>query len=171
MLAVTAAASGSAGNYTAEPLSEADEWVNGGSSGAYTSSYPVQVPPVPGGLTPAVSLSYDSQATDGLSSATNNEPSWVGEGWDYSPGFIETELGPCQGGLMPASPGDLCPPSSGPITTVSLNGISSTLVCGSSSCSAKADNGAADPAGDRCGLNAEVLEADHAGRHAVLLRA
>ena len=50
VLALVAGASGSAGNFAAEPLSEASTgWVTGPSSGAYTWSYPVSVPPVPGG--------------------------------------------------------------------------------------------------------------------------
>ena len=85
VLAVTPVPSGSGGNYAELPLSEEDEWVNGGSSGTYTYSYPIQVPSVPGDLAPAVALSYNSQATDGLASSTNNETSWIGEGWDYSP--------------------------------------------------------------------------------------
>src|SRR5690349_7939089 len=87
VLAATATVSGSAGNFAAEPLSEADDWVAGGSSGAFTHSYPISVPPVPGGLEPHVSLDYQSQSVDGLTSATNNQASWTGDGWDYSPGF------------------------------------------------------------------------------------
>jgi hypothetical protein len=61
VLAVVAAPSGSAGNFAAEPLSVAStSWVSGASSGAYAWSYPVTVPPVPGGLAPTVALSYDS---------------------------------------------------------------------------------------------------------------
>ena len=89
VLAVTATAQGSAGDYGAEPLSEENQWVSGGNSGAYTYSYPVPVPPVPGGLEPTVALQYDSQRTDGLNASTNNEASWVGDGWDYVPGFIQ----------------------------------------------------------------------------------
>jgi len=91
VLAASASASGSGGNFGTEPMSEANAWVTGGSSGAFTYSYPIDVPPVPGGLEPHVSLDYRSQATDGLSSATNDGASWVGDGWDYSPGFIEVE--------------------------------------------------------------------------------
>ena len=53
------------------------------------------MPPVPGGLAPTVALSYDSQATSGLTSSTNNQASWVGDGWNYSPGFIETDYTTC----------------------------------------------------------------------------
>jgi hypothetical protein len=95
VLAALPTQSGSGGNYGAEPVSEAYDWVTGGSSGAFTYSYPMNVPPVPGGLEPEVSLDYDSQATDGLTSSTNNEASWVGDGWDYSPGYIEQDYPSC----------------------------------------------------------------------------
>jgi len=36
------------------------------------------VPPAPGNLTPTVALSYSSQTVDGLTSATNNQASWIG---------------------------------------------------------------------------------------------
>src|SRR5581483_3654722 len=98
-----------------------------------------------GGLEPTVSLQYNSQATDGLTSATNNQASWIGDGWDYSPGFIETEFKPCSsqqsGGLDPNT-GDLCPDASGQITTLSLNGTSTSLVDGKNGWTAEADGGA-----------------------------
>ena len=142
VLAVTAAVSGSAGNFAVPPTSETNEWVDGGSSGAYRYSYPVQIPAVPGGLQPKVNLDYDSQATDGLMSSTNNQPSWLGEGWSYSPGYIETEYPTCStvGGLAPKNTGDLCQPTTATMT-MSLNGVSSTLVCSSSACHAQADGG------------------------------
>src|SRR5580692_9443613 len=40
VFALTAAEAGSGGDWVAEPVSDATEWVNGGSSGAYTDSYP-----------------------------------------------------------------------------------------------------------------------------------
>ncbi|MFE0423566.1 polymorphic toxin-type HINT domain-containing protein [Streptomyces sp. NPDC058953] len=51
--------------------------------------------PVPGGLAPTVGLSYSSQSTDGRTSATNNQGSWVGEGFSYEPGYIERSYKPC----------------------------------------------------------------------------
>ena len=108
VLAAIAGPSGSGGNFAVEPLSEADSWVTGGSSGAFRHSYPIQVPPVPGGLEPEVSLDYDSQATDGLTSSTNNQASWVGDGWDYSPGFIQVNYPACSTTGVGPAPGDLC---------------------------------------------------------------
>ena len=72
VLAATTSPSGSAGDYSATPLSESGSWTAGGSTGAFNYSYPVQVPAVPGGLEPQVSLGYSSQAVDGLTSSTND---------------------------------------------------------------------------------------------------
>jgi hypothetical protein len=44
VLAALASQSGSGGNYGAEPVSEGYDWVTGGSSGAFTYSYPIKVP-------------------------------------------------------------------------------------------------------------------------------
>jgi RHS repeat-associated protein len=142
VLAVAPGPSGSAGNYAAEPLSEqTNDWVTGPSSGAYTYSYPITSPPVPGGLAPAVALDYDSQATSGLTSATNNQASWVGEGWEYSPGFIETDYTTCsQQALVALDTSDLC--AGQQQVAMSLNGETTPLVDGSGGWRAEADSGA-----------------------------
>jgi RHS repeat-associated protein len=140
VLAVVAAPSGSAGSFAAEPLSESTTgWVGGASSGAYTWSYPVKVPPVPGGLAPTVALNYDSQATSGLTSSTNNQASWVGDGFDYSPGFIEADYTTCSTDAGEPDTGDLCP--NGEQVTLSLNGVTTPLVNGSGKWVAEADGG------------------------------
>jgi RHS repeat-associated protein len=140
VLALVAAPSGSAGNFAAEPLSEASTgWVSGASSGAYTWSYPVSVPPVPGGLTPPVALSYDSQATSGLDSSTNNQASWAGDGWNYSPGYIETDYTTCSADAGQPATGDLCP--SGATVSMNLNGVTTTLVNGNGKWIPSADGG------------------------------
>ncbi|HEV2373270.1 MAG TPA: RHS repeat-associated core domain-containing protein [Streptosporangiaceae bacterium] len=142
VLAASTSPSGSAGDYSATPLSEAGTWAAGGSSGAFTYSYPVNLPPVPGGLAPDVTLDYSSQMVDGLTSSSNNQASWVGDGWDYQPGFIERDYQSC--GLNPAGPtktGDLCW-SSNDTTTLSLGGTTTILVHDSSTgWHAEADNG------------------------------
>ncbi|MGD0603158.1 MAG: RHS repeat-associated core domain-containing protein [Streptosporangiaceae bacterium] len=157
VLAALASPSGSGGNYGAEPVSEAKDWVTGGSSGAFTYSYPVSVPPVPGGLEPEVSLDYDSQAADGLTSSTNNEASWVGDGWDYSPGFIEAEYLPCsQSGLFFApDTSDLC--GNGELS-LSLNGVTTPLVHQSGETYRAEADGAAKITSD--GNSWEVIEPD-----------
>jgi len=140
VLALVAGPSGSAGNFAAEPLSEADtSWVTGASSGAYTYSYPVTVPPVPGGLAPTVALDYDSQATSGLTSSTNNDASWVGQGFTYSPGFIEADYTTCSADAGEPDTGDLCP--NGEQVTLSLNGTTTPLVDGSGKWAAESDGG------------------------------
>ena len=140
VLAAAASASGSGGNFAAEPSSEADAWVASGSSGAFAHSYPIGVPPVPGGLEPHVSLDYRSQAIDGLTSATNNEASWIGDGWDYSPGYIEIEYAACSTVPLEPSTGDLCPETGRMI--LSRNGVSTPIVAGSGGVyKAEADGG------------------------------
>jgi RHS repeat-associated protein len=125
VLAATTSPSGSGGDYSATPLSEAGTWAAGGSSGAFTYSYPIPVPPVPGGLAPKVGLAYNSQAVDGLTSATNSQASWVGDGWDYQPGYIERSYQSCE--QTSAKTGDLCW-SSNNVTTLSLAGRTTTIV-------------------------------------------
>ena len=148
VLAVTAAPSGNAGDFTAMPFSEASEWANDASSGTFSYSYPVQVPPAPGGFEPDVQLRYSSQMTDGLTSATNPEASWIGDGWDYAPGFIETDYPACTGSSATGGHGgDRCAflaSNSGatPALTLSLDGAQSPIVGSGSGLRAEADGGA-----------------------------
>ncbi|MGQ0632649.1 MAG: RHS repeat-associated core domain-containing protein [Sporichthyaceae bacterium] len=93
--AVVADAESATGDWGATPLSEVATWSAGGSAGSATWSYPLRVPPVPGGLTPSLSLGYDSASIDGRTSSKNNQPSWIGEGFDLVPGFIERRYVPC----------------------------------------------------------------------------
>jgi RHS repeat-associated protein len=135
VVAATSTPSGSAGDFTATALSEAGQWSSGGVDGSFDYSYPIQVPSVPGGLTPDVSLGYDSQSVDGLTSSTNNEASWVGDGWDYSPGFIERDYQSCEteppGATNWQKSADFCWSSNDEVT-LSLNGQDTTLVQDSS---------------------------------------
>jgi RHS repeat-associated protein len=142
VLAATTSTSGSGGDYTATPLSEAGTWAEAGSSGAFTYSYPIQVPPVPGGLEPSVSLDYNSQLVDGLTSSANGQASWIGDGWDYSPGYIERDYQSCEteplGATNWVKSGDFCL-SSNDTTTLSLNGQDTTLVQDGTTWHAEAD--------------------------------
>ncbi|UUV28308.1 polymorphic toxin-type HINT domain-containing protein [Amycolatopsis roodepoortensis] len=96
VFAVTAAASGSAGNVSAQPLSAAGSWSSGGSSGAFSYNYPFAAPAAPSGAVPSLALSYSSSGVDGLTSATNNQSSWVGDGWDFTPGgYVVRNYLPC----------------------------------------------------------------------------
>ena len=117
-------------------------WSAGGESGAFTYSYPVSVPPVPGGLEPKVALGYDSQSVDGLTSSTNNQASWVGDGWDYSPApSSEATVMRAEhrhGATRPAT--SATPPNA--VTTLSLGGQETTLVrTPTGAWHAEADNG------------------------------
>ncbi|MGY0231454.1 polymorphic toxin-type HINT domain-containing protein [Longispora urticae] len=117
LLSLTAGASGGAGSYAASKLSPSATWNAGGSSGDFTWSYAMRTPPTGAGPQPSVSLGYSAQAVDGKNAATNNQPSWVGAGFDYAPGSIERRYKGCADdmdpkGSLPAAnqtkTGDLC---------------------------------------------------------------
>ncbi|WP_233258126.1 RHS repeat-associated core domain-containing protein [Micromonospora sp. S4605] len=96
MVAATAGASGPAGDYAATSLNPSATWAVGGNTGAFTWSYPMRTPPALGGPAPQVGLSYSSQSVDGQHAASNNQPSWIGEGFEPSiGGFIERRYQPC----------------------------------------------------------------------------
>ncbi|MCX4756998.1 RHS repeat-associated core domain-containing protein [Kitasatospora purpeofusca] len=125
VLAASAAPGGGAGTFAATGLAPSGTWTVGGSTGGFNWSYPIAVPDGLGGSKPNVSLSYSSQAVDGRTAATNNQSSWIGEGWDYTPGFVERRFKPCAKDGQAGS-GEQC--LSGWNATISLNGRSSTLV-------------------------------------------
>ncbi|MBP2478603.1 RHS repeat-associated protein [Crossiella equi] len=96
VLAAAAAPSGIGGSYQATSLSPSGSWSGGSSSGDFGYSLPVRLPPAIGGATPEVSFGYSSGSLDGRTSATNNQASWVGDGWDLSPGgYIERRFKGC----------------------------------------------------------------------------
>lgn len=95
VLAATATGSGSAGSYNATSLSASNSWSESSNTGNFTYSYPISVPPAIGGAAPTVALSYDSGAVDGHSTVENGQSSWIGDGWDYSPGYVERSYVPC----------------------------------------------------------------------------
>ncbi|GLY94135.1 RHS repeat-associated core domain-containing protein [Actinoplanes sp. NBRC 103695] len=107
---VTAAPDGAAGDYKATPVAPAAAWQVSTNSGNFTWAYPMRVPPVPGGFAPAVGLSYSSSAVDGRVAAANNQPSSVGEGFVYSPGFITRTHKSCADDIADEDKrtGDLC---------------------------------------------------------------
>ncbi|WUH43468.1 RHS repeat-associated core domain-containing protein [Streptomyces sp. NBC_00443] len=98
VLAVTASSGQSAsgsGDYTASPLTSSSTWSAGGSSGAFTWSYDIDVPPAVAGPEPKLSLSYDSGSVDGKTASTNNQATQVGEGFDLTSSYIERSYGSC----------------------------------------------------------------------------
>ncbi|UUU31892.1 RHS repeat-associated core domain-containing protein [Streptomyces sp. CA-210063] len=97
LVATTGASTSGSGDYTASPLSSSSTWEAGGSSGAFTWSYDMAVPPAAAGPKPNVSLSYDSGSIDGRTASTNNQGSQVGEGFDLSAAsYVERSYGSCE---------------------------------------------------------------------------
>ncbi|MEI5033276.1 hypothetical protein RB201_11580 [Streptomyces sp. S1A(2023)] len=94
----------------------------------------MDAPEVPGGPEPEVALGYSSQAIDGRTASTNAQSSWIAEGWDYEPGFIERRYRSCSddqgtGANNPGQAGktgDLCFGSDQMV--MSLSGSSTELV-------------------------------------------
>ncbi|KPI12340.1 YD repeat protein [Actinobacteria bacterium OV450] len=95
VLAASDSASGAGGTYTATSLSPTGSWTAGGSGGGFSWSYPLTVPAPPAGPAPKIAFSYSSQAVDGKTSVANGQASWIGDGWDYNPGFIERRYRSC----------------------------------------------------------------------------
>ncbi|WP_265868013.1 ricin-type beta-trefoil lectin domain protein [Streptomyces sp. SKN60] len=121
------------GDFTASPLLSSGSWSAGASSGAFTYSYPVQVPETAGGLIPKVNLAYSSQSVDGRTSSTNNQASWIGDGWDYNAGSITRTYTSCREDSKKAGSNnsthrtaDLCWGSNN--ATLSLGGMTTELV-------------------------------------------
>ncbi|MEU1040187.1 HYD1 signature containing ADP-ribosyltransferase family protein [Streptomyces sp. NPDC005907] len=108
VLAATASAGGDQGDYKATSLAPSSEWGVDTSSGAFTWSYPITTPPVPGGMQPTVGLSYNSQSIDGQTATTNNQGSWAGQGFSYDPGFIERSYKGCADDGQATNLGDQC---------------------------------------------------------------
>ncbi|MFJ9263614.1 RHS repeat-associated core domain-containing protein [Streptomyces bacillaris] len=112
LLAAVAEEQSENGDYKATPLTPSASWQTNLSTGDFTWAYDIPVPDVPGELTPTVGLSYNSGAIDGRTGATNNQSSWVGDGFDLWPGYIERSYKPCaDDGVKHADgnkPGDLC---------------------------------------------------------------
>ncbi|RSM78190.1 type IV secretion protein Rhs [Kibdelosporangium aridum] len=138
VLAATAEASGSGGNYSATSLSPSGSWSAGDSSGDFTYSVPLILPAAPGGPAPQLAFGYSAGSVDGRTSATNNQSSWVGEGWDLSTGgFIERAYTACETDRDKPIPnnqdpnkqtGDMC--WNDEKYTISLGGMSGKLIKG-----------------------------------------
>ncbi|WP_199510607.1 RHS repeat-associated core domain-containing protein [Nucisporomicrobium flavum] len=94
-LALDTAPEGPDGDYKATSLAASSTWSSGGSTGDFSWSYPMRTPPAIGGAAPTVGLTYNSGGVDGRTSATNNQPSVIGEGFEYSPGYIERQYLAC----------------------------------------------------------------------------
>ncbi|MGW0881758.1 polymorphic toxin-type HINT domain-containing protein [Streptomyces sp. NPDC002671] len=88
--------SGAGGSFKATPLASDGKWEAGGSSGAFTWSYPLTVPNPPAGPAPKISFDYNSQTVDGRTAVSSPQASWIGEGWSYDPGYIERRYRTCK---------------------------------------------------------------------------
>ncbi|WP_331768195.1 polymorphic toxin-type HINT domain-containing protein [Embleya sp. NBC_00896] len=126
VLAATAADAGPSGDFKATSLSASGSWTAGGNSGSLNWSYPIPVPPAIGGTAPQINLAYNSGGVDGRTTSTNNQASWIGEGWEYSPGFVERSYQACAKDGQDKS-GEMCWSDQNSLT-LSLNGRSSTLL-------------------------------------------
>ena len=139
VIALTASPQGSGGDFAAEPVSEMTQWLAGGSSGAYEYTYPITVPPVPGGLEPDASLQYDSQLTDGISAAANPQASETGDGWKSSiPGYIEINYQTCAANWAEPDILDLCDQVQS--QTLTLNGATGPIALNASTGIYKEEN-------------------------------
>ncbi|MFC5290282.1 RHS repeat-associated core domain-containing protein [Actinokineospora guangxiensis] len=131
VVAAAAGPSGSGGTYSASSLAPSGSWSAGGSSGDFGWSYPIKVPPSLGGPSPQIGLGYSSGSVDGRQVSTNNQPSWVGDGWDYWPGYVERRYQACSEDMTgdhnnTVKTGDQCWFTEN--ATLSLNGRTTELV-------------------------------------------
>ncbi|MGW2271876.1 RHS repeat-associated core domain-containing protein [Streptomyces yangpuensis] len=130
VLAAAADDAGPTGDYKATSLQQSGSWNAGGATGAFSWSYPIATPAVPGVLAPQISLGYSSQSVDGRTGMSNSQGSWIGDGWNWEPGFIERKYKACNddkaGGTNTAKVGDQCWFNDN--ATLSLGGKSTELV-------------------------------------------
>ncbi|MEU8761990.1 RHS repeat-associated core domain-containing protein [Streptomyces sp. NPDC048659] len=125
--ALTPSASSAKGNYNATSLAPSASWSVSNSSGGFSWNYPLRTVPTPGDIAPQIALGYSSQSADGRTGATNNQGSWIGEGFSYEPDYIERSYKPCSEDGHTGST-EQCWAFDN--ATVMLNGQSSTLVKG-----------------------------------------
>ena len=95
VLALAAGTKSGSGDYKATPLASSSTWEAGGSSGTFTWSYPLRVPPSAAGPRPSLSISYDSGSVDGRTASTNNQGTVIGEGFDLTSSYVERKYGSC----------------------------------------------------------------------------
>ncbi|MFE3587457.1 polymorphic toxin-type HINT domain-containing protein [Streptomyces niveus] len=94
-LALAAGTKSGAGDFKATPLSSSSTWEAGGSSGSFTWSYPLRMPPAAAGPAPRLAISYDSGSVDGQTASTNNQGTALGEGFDLTSSYVERKYGSC----------------------------------------------------------------------------
>ncbi|WP_148086376.1 RHS repeat-associated core domain-containing protein [Micromonospora sp. HM5-17] len=129
LYALFAGVSGSGGDYSATSLAPSSTWQVSPQTGDFTWQYELDTPPGLNGPEPQVAIGYSSGSVDGRIASTNNQTSWVGEGFDLAPGgFIERRYKPCADDGSAGSPkrGDLCFAYDN--ATMSLNGAATELL-------------------------------------------
>jgi hypothetical protein len=136
VLALMAGPSGSSGDWSATPLSASATWQVSTQTGAFSWSYPLRVPPPPGGPAPQLGLGYSSGSVDGRVASTNNQSSWIGDGFDMAPGYVERKYAACTDDMSGGNnagheTGDLCWKTDN--ATLVLGGTASELVKDASS--------------------------------------
>ncbi|MCP3974033.1 MAG: carbohydrate-binding protein, partial [bacterium] len=114
------------GTFVVTPFANVADYQVALFTGAFTTSYPIAVPPSPAGPVPSVTLSYSSGAVDGMRADKNNQPGPIGTGWSLGAGgsitrHFETT---CTNGSNPIY--DACPIDKE--FSLTLNGVGSRLV-------------------------------------------
>jgi hypothetical protein len=127
VLAADSVPAGSAGTFSATGTAPSNAWSQGGSTGGFNYSYPIDAPDSLGGDPAGVDLSYSSQEVDGMTASTNAQSSWIGSGWNYEPGYIERDYLPCMDDGI-ANSGDTCWGWGGDEVTLDQSGIGGKLV-------------------------------------------
>ncbi|HZJ67469.1 MAG TPA: SpvB/TcaC N-terminal domain-containing protein, partial [Kofleriaceae bacterium] len=95
LLALAAGPSGPGGDYAATSLAPAATWNAGGNSGDFSWSFQLRVPPGLGGPVPTIDIAYSAGGIDGRMASTNNQASWIGEGFEWQAGSIERRYNGC----------------------------------------------------------------------------
>lgn len=134
LMALSAAPEGSAGDYKATSLSPSATWNAGGNTGEFSWSYALRVPPAVGGPAPSISLGYSSASVDGRMASANNQPSMIGEGFDWNAGYVERRYNSCaedmgSGANNTVKTGDQCWDTNN--ATISFAGHAGELIKGS----------------------------------------
>ena len=128
VVAAAASSGGGGGDFTATSLKPSGSWQAGGSTDAFNWSYPLTTPSAPGGLTPGLQVTYNSQSVDGLTSSTNNQASIVGDGFSLPQSYIERSYQSChQNPSGTTKTWDNCWSSDNQLT-LSLNGSTTRII-------------------------------------------
>ncbi|HWH00672.1 MAG TPA: hypothetical protein VNV66_15435, partial [Pilimelia sp.] len=139
LLALQAAPAGDNGDYTATSLTAAGTWEVSRQTGDFSWSMPLRMPPSLGGPAPVASFAYSSGSVDGRTGSSNNQGSWLGDGWDSWPGFIERRYASCADDNPGHKTGDQCWFSDN--ATLSLNGRAGELIRSGDVWRLKSDDG------------------------------